>query len=133
MGGKYTSNNVVMLTIEEHAEAHKLLFEQWGRWQDELAWKGLTGIIGHEEAQAFASAEWNRKNKTGKKRPDVSERTKGIERPEFSGENHPNFGKKNLEHSKRMSGEGNSMFGKKRPDLVERNKLGLNLGKHYDK
>jgi hypothetical protein len=48
-GGTDDPSNLIYLTVEEHAEAHKLLFEQYGRWQDELAWKGLSGQIGKEE------------------------------------------------------------------------------------
>lgn len=49
MGGTDDPSNLVELTIEEHAEAHRVLFEQYGRKEDELAWKGLAGIIGKEE------------------------------------------------------------------------------------
>ena len=56
MGGSNDTSNLVQLTIEEHAEAHRKLYEQHGMWQDEIAWKGLAGIIGHEEAVARACA-----------------------------------------------------------------------------
>jgi hypothetical protein len=49
MGGTDDPSNLVELTVEEHAEAHRILFEQHGRKEDELAWKGLAGIIGKEE------------------------------------------------------------------------------------
>lgn len=49
MGGTDDASNIEILTVEEHAEAHRLLYEQYGFWQDELAWKGLAGIIGKEE------------------------------------------------------------------------------------
>ena len=49
MGGTDEPSNLVELTVEEHAEAHRVLFEQYGRKEDELAWKGLAGIIGKEE------------------------------------------------------------------------------------
>jgi hypothetical protein len=49
-GGTDDPSNLIYLTVEEHAEAHKLLFEQYGRWQDELAWKGLLKLITHDEA-----------------------------------------------------------------------------------
>ena len=48
MGGTDDPSNLVELTIEEHAEAHRKLFEEPGRWQDELAWKGLAKIIGKQ-------------------------------------------------------------------------------------
>lgn len=49
MGGTDDPSNIVELTVEEHAEAHRKLFEEHGRWEDELAWKGLAGMITQEE------------------------------------------------------------------------------------
>lgn len=49
MGGTDDPDNIIYLTIEEHAQAHKELFEKYGRWEDELAWKGLSGLITSEE------------------------------------------------------------------------------------
>jgi hypothetical protein len=49
MGGTYAKDNVVMLTVAEHAEAHRLLFEQHGRWQDNVAYRSLSGLVGKEE------------------------------------------------------------------------------------
>ena len=49
-GGTDNPDNIVELTIEEHAEAHRKLFEEYGRWQDELAWKALSGMLGGKKA-----------------------------------------------------------------------------------
>jgi hypothetical protein len=49
IGGNDDPSNLIELTIEEHAEAHRLLYEQFGRWQDYYAWQGLSGRIGKEE------------------------------------------------------------------------------------
>ena len=56
MGGTDDPSNLIELTVEEHAEAHRVLFEEHGRWQDELAWKGLSGRIGNEEVVRLASS-----------------------------------------------------------------------------
>ena len=48
-GGTDDPSNIVQLSIEEHAEAHRILFEQYGRIQDKLAWKGLLGMIDTQE------------------------------------------------------------------------------------
>lgn len=48
-GGTDDIANLVELTVEEHAEAHRLLYEQYGRQEDYLAWKGLAGLIGKDE------------------------------------------------------------------------------------
>lgn len=49
-GGSDHPSNIERLTVEAHAEAHRKLYEQYGRWQDYLAWMGLSGRIGKEEA-----------------------------------------------------------------------------------
>ena len=49
MGGNDDPENLTELTIEEHAEAHKKLWEQYGRWQDHLAWQGLAKLMTSEE------------------------------------------------------------------------------------
>ena len=54
-GGSDDSYNLVCLTIEEHVQAHKLLYEQYGRWQDELAYKALSGQITNAEASLQAN------------------------------------------------------------------------------
>lgn len=48
-GGSNDKSNIIELTVEEHAEAHRELYEKYGRWQDHLAWQGLSGRIGKEE------------------------------------------------------------------------------------
>ena len=48
-GGSDDPSNIAHLNIEQHAEAHRVLYEEHGRWQDKLAWKGLSGSIGKDE------------------------------------------------------------------------------------
>ena len=49
MGGTDDPENIIELTIEEHAEAHRLLWEQYGKRQDWLAWQGLLGLVSKQE------------------------------------------------------------------------------------
>ena len=49
MGGTDDPSNLIELTVEEHAAAHKKLWEEHGRYQDYYAWQGLSGQIGKEE------------------------------------------------------------------------------------
>lgn len=49
MGGTDDPSNLVELTVEEHAEAHRKLWERFGLQEDFLAWKGLSGQIPSKE------------------------------------------------------------------------------------
>ncbi len=49
MGGTYDPGNVVLLTVKQHAAAHKKLWEQYGKYEDWLAWKTLSGQISKKE------------------------------------------------------------------------------------
>jgi len=49
MGGTDDPSNLVRLTVEEHAQAHKELYEKYGYQQDLIAYKALKGTIGKEE------------------------------------------------------------------------------------
>lgn len=40
MGGSDDPSNLIELTIQEHAEAHKKLYEMYGKEEDKLAWYG---------------------------------------------------------------------------------------------
>ena len=64
MGGTDDPNNLVELTVEEHAEAHRKLYEQYGHWQDKIAYDMLSGQIGLDDAIQAARGAANR----GKKR-----------------------------------------------------------------
>lgn len=53
MGGSDNPDNIIELTIEEHALAHKSLYEAFGKREDYIAWKGLEGSICGEEMIAI--------------------------------------------------------------------------------
>lgn len=57
MGGSDEPENIVELTVEEHAEAHRKLYEEHGHWQDMLAWKGLLGLLTSDECTFIAITE----------------------------------------------------------------------------
>lgn len=100
-GGTDDPENLVYLTVEQHAEAHKKLYEEHGRWQDRLAWQGLAGIIGHEDRIAEINRQNGLRNKgrpsknKGRKYPQLSERFAGIPKSEQTKMNmrgkRPNF------------------------------------------
>lgn len=49
MGGTNDPANLVALTIEEHADAHRKLYESYGKVEDKIAYLGLLKQIGQEE------------------------------------------------------------------------------------
>jgi hypothetical protein len=71
-GGTDDFSNLVELTVEEHTEAHRVLWEQYGRWQDKLAYDCLRGHIVSGEAIKTAQrmfhtpeirAQWSKRMK----------------------------------------------------------------------
>lgn len=54
MGGTDDPENIIEVTIEEHAEAHRKLYEEHNHWQDYVAWKGLLGLLTSDECSYLA-------------------------------------------------------------------------------
>jgi len=59
MGGSDDPNNLVELSVEEHAEAHRVLYEKYGKIQDKLAWQGLAGMIEKQDLITALQSELN--------------------------------------------------------------------------
>ncbi len=83
MGGSDDPSNLIELSVQEHADAHKKLWDQYGKIEDKIAWMCLSGQIDNAEAirlaginantGKIASYETRKKmsiSKTGKKRSD---------------------------------------------------------------
>ena len=66
MGGTNDKSNLVKLTVEEHAEAHRKLYEQHNRLEDKLAWKMLEGqaMMG-ENLRIKSKLGWEKANANG--------------------------------------------------------------------
>lgn len=102
MGGTDDPSNLIELTVEEHAEAHRLLYEKYGRVQDRRAWMGLSKMMTGEEIineilRAPKSEEHKRK---------ISEAHKGKPKPWMIGTRNGagNAGKpKSEEHKKNIA------------------------------
>jgi hypothetical protein len=77
LGGSDDSSNIIELTVEQHAEAHRVLFEQYRRWEDEIAWKGLAGLISRGEAVRRAQSEGSLKMLARRGNPWSGKRTSG--------------------------------------------------------
>ena len=59
MGGTDDDSNIVQLTIDEHANAHKELYEKFGLKEDYIAWKSLSGQFSDQERlYELASLRW---------------------------------------------------------------------------
>lgn len=54
MGGSDDPSNIIEITIEEHAQAHRKLWEEHGNEYDHIAWRCLAGLITGEEARIEA-------------------------------------------------------------------------------
>ena len=77
MGGTDEPSNLVELTIEEHAEAHRKLWEEHGNEYDHIAWRCLAGLIDGEEARRLAVSVANKdKPKSEVHRKKISESRK---------------------------------------------------------
>ena len=63
MGGGDDSSNLVSLTVENHALAHKTLYEKFGKKEDKLAWLCLSKQIGNEEIWLERSSIGGTRNK----------------------------------------------------------------------
>lgn len=60
MGGSDEPSNLIELTVADHAEAHKKLYEEHGNEYDRIAWLSLTKQIDHAEARILSVIEWNK-------------------------------------------------------------------------
>ena len=72
-GGTDDPSNLIELSVEEHAQAHKELWEIHGKWEDYVAWLGLSGQIGKQEAirlaQSFGAKELAERRRKDKSHP----------------------------------------------------------------
>ena len=109
MGGTNELSNLVELTVEEHAEAHRILFEQYGRWQDRVAWLTLSGQMSCAEAIKTAQSLSNK----GKKNSMYG----------MFGEKNPNY------HNR---GEKSPLYGKKQPKEWNIKKRKALIGRSFE-
>jgi len=82
MGGTDDPSNLVELTVEEHAEAHRRLYEKHGRWQDKLAYQALSGMLGQEEIMKRAMSPWKDMKLTEEHKSNISKSMTGRSQPD---------------------------------------------------
>ena len=119
MGGSDDPSNLIEVTIEQHAELHKQLWEDLGHWQDEIAWKCLSGQITTQEA-TLQAIRLSRKKSIGVKKKPLSDETKEKISKSKKGKtiNYPKSRKSRSEEDKqkvsnKMKGELNHFYGRK--------------------
>jgi hypothetical protein len=82
MGGSDEPSNLVELTVEEHADAHRLLWEQHGKKEDLLAWLSLSKQVSEQEIQLIRSSIGGKNNRGKQKseehRKKISDAIKSI-------------------------------------------------------
>ena len=78
MGGTDDLSNIIKLTIEEHVNAHKLLYEKYGKIEDRLAWQGLSGLIGKDDIILQLMRENGRRSGLACKGKRHSDKTKNT-------------------------------------------------------
>lgn len=120
MGGTDDPDNLVRLTVEEHAEAHRKLYEEHGHFQDKIAWLALSGQISGQEAIREVQRQ-TMKNRvyTEEIRKNMSEGQKG----------------KKYDRKGKCSGEKNNFHGKTHSDeakeKMRQKKLGSTLSEEH--
>jgi NUMOD3 motif len=130
MGGTDDPDNIEELTIAQHAEAHRALYEKYGHEQDRAAWLGLSGqteemmkiicsMAGHLGKKTLTRWHDHCRGSTydeiyGKEKAQELKETK---RKRFTGKNNPMYGtahpdKWRKEHSDRLKGKRHFNYGK---------------------
>ena len=103
MGGTDDPENLIEVTVEQHALLHKQLWEDLGHWQDYAAWQGLSGRMGKEELIRFIQSKTHKgKIVSEETRKRMSDSQKGKK-----------------QSSKTIEKRVSKMRGKKRPPFGE--------------
>lgn len=88
-GGTDDPSNLMKLTVEEHAEAHRRLWEEHGRLGDKAAWEMLSGQIAYgletlrEIYRAGGRMSHGRRH-TQETKDKISVKIRGNKRPDFA-------------------------------------------------
>ena len=113
-GKRIRTNELIELTIEEHANEHKRLYEEGGHWQDKLAYEGLMKlkkrpnsmkeIHKYRKPESYATYGMLGKKQTENQKNTLSKKQKEIWK---------SMSKKDRKHrSESVKGEKNGMYGK---------------------
>lgn len=95
MGGSNKKENLVEVTVTQHAMFHYCNYQLWGNEEDRVAWIGLSGIVSKQQIVYEATIIAQRKATEAAKNPKA--RKKQIE---------------SLKRIKHQQGDKNSQYGK---------------------
>ena len=116
-GGSDHQDNLISLSVTQHAMFHYCNWKLWDRWEDYFAWKGLKGEIGKEEIVAEA-------RRRGREKGSVI----GVAKIASLLHNDPSYRENQLEHlskSRILAVEA-----AKQPESIEKKKRKLKEIKH---
>jgi hypothetical protein len=126
MGGTDDPSNLIELSVEEHAEAHKKLYEEHGNELDKIAYEALSGMIGQEEVIKKVLSESGKRGGSKGKGKTAWNKGKNMwseeDRERMSRERTGRKCNISEESREKMREAGKKNKGRKRPDLAERNK-----------
>ena len=80
MGGTDDPSNLIELSVEEHAEAHKKLYEVYGNEYDRIAYEALSGMIKKEEVIQQVLSEAGKRGGAPKGRVPWNKGKKGVQK-----------------------------------------------------
>jgi hypothetical protein len=126
MGGTDDPDNLVSITVEQHALLHKQLWEDLGHQEDFIAWKCLSGQISNQEAIRLAILEARKRDIGKKKKPASEERKLKISQAKKGKSiDYPKNRKSRSTEDKlkvaiKMTGSGNHFYGRKHTEETKR-------------
>ena len=110
MGGSDEPSNLIELSVEEHALAHKKLYEKYGKQEDFMAWHMLSGQIDKDDALFMARSIGGKKKMSEESKQKLREScAKRTERQRADG----TLERANKKRSEAMRGK------KKTPEAIE--------------
>jgi len=102
-------DNVVRLTIEQHADAHRWLWEEYGNENDKLAWQMMVGQIGKEELQRGLARITGKKNRGRKFTPEQNAAKSLLLRGNLRGLGYKHTEEWRKKHSETMRGNTHTL------------------------
>jgi hypothetical protein len=114
MGGDDSENNLITLTVGEHASAHKKLYEDFGKLEDYIAWKALSGQMNYTDIQLEKSRLGGKiasQMNIGSKRTDIQK--SNMSKAKLG---HIRSKESKIKQSNSVSGDKNHFYGKTHTD-----------------